>query len=113
MVLSTIGFKLVVCAYMSMSEELKIDFSQLFKNSLGLRDMTPTRIKTIRKSYKMTQVNFSDLIMVNYETYRSWEEGRRFPSSPGYAILSIAEKHPQIFMQNRMELINKIKNYNI
>ena len=88
-----------------------IDFSQFLRSSLGSRDMTPTRIKAIRKSYQMTQVNFSDLIMVNYETYRSWEEGRRFPSSPGYAILSIAEKYPKIFMQNRLELINKIKNY--
>lgn len=94
-------------------QEFKIDFSQLLKDSLGIRDMTPARIKIIRKSYKMTQANFSDLIMVNYETYRSWEEGRRFPSSPGYAILSIAEKHPQIFMQNRLELINKVKNYGV
>lgn len=68
---------------------LSIDFNQ--------SDLTPKRIKDIRKIYKATQAAFADLIMVNYETYRSWEEGRRFPSSPGCSILSIAEQYPDIF----------------
>ena len=54
---------------------LSFDFNQ--------SDLTPKRIKDIRKIYKVTQVAFAELIMVSYETYRSWEEGRRVPSSPG------------------------------
>ena len=87
-----------------------VDLAKLFADSLfNHHEMPPKRIKAIRESYKMTQVNFSDLIMVNYETYRSWEEARRFPSSPGAAILFIAEKHPKIFLDNRKEILNKLK----
>mgnify|MGYP003402883682 CR=1 FL=1 len=63
---------------------LSFDFNQ--------SDLTPKRIKDIRKIYKVTQVAFAELIMVRYETYRSWEEGRRVPSSPGYAILRLFNK---------------------
>jgi DNA-binding transcriptional regulator YiaG len=70
--------------------------------------MTSQRIKEIRKLFKVTQKSFADLIMVNYETYCSWEEGRRYCSSPGYAILSIAENYPDIFLKNRNKLIQKI-----
>ena len=73
--------------------------------------LTPERIKNIRKSFKLTQVAFSNFIMVGYETYRSWEEGRRFPSSPGYAILVIAEKYPEVFIKNRENIINEFKSY--
>jgi DNA-binding transcriptional regulator YiaG len=53
--------------------------------------MPGTRIKKIRKSYLSKIIAFSKLLMVNYETYRSWEEERCYPSSPGYAILHITE----------------------
>jgi len=71
--------------------------------------LTPDRIRSIRKYFKLTQVAFSEFIMVGYETYRSWEEGRRYPSSPGYAILLIAEKYPGIFIKNREDLIKEFQ----
>ena len=71
--------------------------------------MTGARIRSIRKSFAMTQVAFSEFIMVGYETYRSWEEGRRIPSSPGYAILVIAEKYPEVFIKNRKEILKDYK----
>jgi DNA-binding transcriptional regulator YiaG len=43
------------------------------------------RIKSIRKTYGMTQVNFADLLGVAYDTYCSWELGVRKPSSPACA----------------------------
>lgn len=69
--------------------------------------LTPNRIRSIRKYFKLTQVAFSDFLMVGYETYRSWEEGRRYPSSPGYTILMIAEKYPDVFVKNREEIIKE------
>lgn len=72
--------------------------------------LTPDRIRSIRKHFRLTQIAFSDFIMVGYETYRSWEEGRRYPSSPGCAILLIAEKYPDIFINNRKDVIKAFKN---
>ncbi|RYE05576.1 MAG: helix-turn-helix domain-containing protein [Rickettsiaceae bacterium] len=69
--------------------------------------LTTDRIRKIRKHFNLTQVAFSEFIMVGYETYRSWEEGRRIPSSPGYAILLIAEKYPEVFIKNRKDVIEE------
>ncbi len=96
--------------YKKKKNKNEVDLARLFADSLfGNHNMEPKRIRAIRASYKMTQGNFSELIMVNYETYRSWEEARRFPSSPGVAILFIAEKHPKIFLDNRKEILEKFK----
>jgi DNA-binding transcriptional regulator YiaG len=71
--------------------------------------MTPGRIKLIRDHLSLTQVKFSKFIMVNYETYRNWEEGRRISSSPGYTVLVIAEKCFEIFIKNRKDILKKFK----
>lgn len=70
--------------------------------------MSPKRIKEIRAIYGMTQRAFSSLIKVNFDTYRSWEGGYRFPSSPGLAILSVAENNPEIFLNNIDEILSEI-----
>ena len=70
--------------------------------------LTAQRIKDIRKSYGLSQTKFSDLIMVKFETYRKWEYDYYQPSSPGKAILLIAEKHPDIFLKYRAQIIKKI-----
>lgn len=86
-----------------------INFKKLLSIGFDTRNMRPERIRKIRGFYKVTQKSFADLIMVNYETYRSWEEGRRYCSSPGYAILSIAEQYPNIFLKHRSKIISKIQ----
>ena len=86
----------------------KINFKELLPIGFNTKDMTPERIREIRRLYKVTQKSFADLITVNYETYRSWEEGRRYCSSPGYAILTIAESYPDIFLKNRNKILEKI-----
>jgi DNA-binding transcriptional regulator YiaG len=85
----------------------------LLEYAVNKSEMTPDRIKAIRKSFNLTQISFSNFIMVGYETYRSWEEGRRFPSSPGYAILVIAEKFPEVFIKNRTDVIKELKKYGL
>ncbi len=73
--------------------------------------MTPVRIKKIRKKYGMKQTKFADLLKVAHITYSSWERGVRKPSSPSCALLQIAEKHPEIFLENRREIIEEIMKY--
>ena len=77
----------------------------------NIKIMTPSKIKEIRKQYGVTQVAFADLIGVKFETYRSWKEGRRYTSSPGYAILCIAERHPQILLKNRNKISHLAHKY--
>ena len=77
---------------------------------LKLEIMTPKRIKAIRRIYGLTQVAFSDLLRVKFNTYRSWEGGYKYPSSPSCALLYIAENNPKTFLENRKSIINKINN---
>lgn len=86
------------------------DINKLLSISFNSKEMKPDRIRKIRKLYNATQVVFAELIMINYETYRSWEQGKRIPSSPGYAILSIAEQYPDIFLKHRDKIISRIQN---
>lgn len=88
----------------------KVFLEYLFDTAFKKEQMDPARIKSIRKYFRLTQLAFSDFIMVNYETYKSWEIGRRKPSSPGYAILTIAEKHPEVFSKHRQNIIQDINN---
>ena len=74
---------------------------ELLKLCATKEKMPPKRIKDIRKIFGLTQVKFSELIGVNYDTLRSWEGGYRFPSSPGYALLLIAERSPEAFLKSR------------
>lgn len=48
------------------------------------------------------------MIIFKNNTYRSWEGGYRFPSSPGLAILLIAENYPEVFLKNRDDIFKKI-----
>jgi len=85
----------------------------IIKSSLGSQDllsgMTAARIRNIRKAYGLTQVAFADLLGLKFETYASWEKGRRFPSSPGCTVLMIAEKYPDVFLKRRKDIIKKLK----
>lgn len=79
-------------------------------SQLNVKVLSPSKIKLIRKSFGLTQVDFSDLLGVKYNTYRSWEGGYKRPSSPALALLHVAKKYPKIFLDNRKELIKYIKN---
>ena len=86
---------------------------ELFKigtlSNLSEGFLSSTEIKLIRQSFGMTQVDFSDLLGVKYNAYRSWEGGYRYPSSPALALLHVARKYPKVFLKNREELIKFIK----
>jgi DNA-binding transcriptional regulator YiaG len=89
---------------------LMMDYWKLFENYdiYAQRNMTPKRIKAIRRSYALTQVKFSELLGINYETLRKWEKGERYPSSPGCALLVIAEASPEEFIRNKAKFLKEI-----
>ena len=69
----------------------------------------PKQLKYNRKKvYGMTQWEFSSLIGVRYQTYKSWEIGRYTPSSPARALLHMAINHKEAFLKNREQLLKKI-----
>ncbi len=73
--------------------------------------LSSDEIKSIRKSFGVTQTNFADLLGVKYNTYRSWEGGYKSPSSPALALLHIARKYPKVFIKSREELIKFVKSH--
>lgn len=73
--------------------------------------LSSDKIKSIRKSFGLTQVDFADLLGVKYNTYRSWEGGYKSPSSPALALLHIARKYPKVFIKSREELIKFVKSH--
>jgi DNA-binding transcriptional regulator YiaG len=82
-----------------------------YKNEIfALNTMTPHRVKSIRLSFGLTQVEFADLLNIKYNTLRSWEGGYKRPSSPGCALLQFAEEYPDIFIENREKIIKEINN---
>jgi DNA-binding transcriptional regulator YiaG len=85
--------------------------NELIRSGLIKQMMNPTGIKQIRQRYGMTQVKFAALLSLSYDTLRSWEGGYRFPSSPGYALLLIAEKSPETFVKNRKQILKTVAAY--
>ena len=87
--------------------ESGLDFSLFLQDG----NMSPSRIKEIRKRFGMTQVVFADLLGVVHITYCTWERGVKKPSSPACALLQIAEKHPEVFLVKRREIIKGVMKF--
>jgi len=67
------------------------------------REMTCSRLKSIRRFYRLTQEDFAKLLNISFHTYKNWEIGHRNPCTSAVALLILAEKNPRIFLkkQNR------------
>jgi putative transcriptional regulator len=61
----------------------------------------PKDIVNIRKELHLSQGMFASLMGVSVRTLQEWEQGRRHPSGPAYALLRIAKKHPRAFVDLR------------
>ena len=57
----------------------------------------PPAIEARRKT-GLSQAHFAELIGVSVRTLRDWEQGRRRPSGPALALLSIARSHPEALL---------------
>lgn len=52
-------------------------------------------VKTIREGTGRTQEAFAQMIGVSLPTLRSWEQGRRVPTGPARALLTMFRNNPQ------------------
>lgn len=52
------------------------------------------KIKEIRQATGLSQSKFADLISVNVDTLRNWEQGRRSPTGPAKALLRAIANDP-------------------
>ncbi|MBN6046396.1 helix-turn-helix domain-containing protein [Citrobacter sp. ku-bf4] len=52
------------------------------------------KIKEIRQASGLSQSKFADLISVNVDTLRNWEQGRRSPTGPAKALLRAIANDP-------------------
>lgn len=72
------------------------------------RAMTCSRLKNIRRSYKLTQVDFAKLLNISFHTYKNWEIGHRNPCTSAVALLNLAEKNPVVFLKKQKKYLNTI-----
>ena len=62
------------------------------------RVYTPEQILAIaaRRSAKLTQVEFAELLDVSVDAIRDWEQGRRSPRGAARTLLRVAMQHPKV-----------------
>ncbi|EKA0623525.1 DNA-binding transcriptional regulator [Salmonella enterica] len=57
------------------------------------------KIKEIRQASGLSQSKFAELISVNVDTLRNWEQGRRSPTGPAKALLRAIANDPRNVIQ--------------
>ena len=61
---------------------------------------TPMRIRSIRKRLNVSQPVFAELLYVSKTTACKWEQGLRNPSGSALRLLEIAEKRPEVLVED-------------
>ncbi len=59
-----------------------------------------TRIRDIRNRLGLSQTVFAATLNVSPATVRAWEQGARTPEGPSRRLLEIADRHPDILLEN-------------
>jgi len=82
------------------AEDILEGMRQIQAGELG-RVFTPEQILAIaaRRSSKLTQVEFAQLLDVSVDAIRDWEQGRRSPRGAARTLLRIAMQHPEVLQQ--------------
>ncbi|EMA8905609.1 helix-turn-helix domain-containing protein [Salmonella enterica] len=57
------------------------------------------KVKEIRQASGLSQSKFAELISVNVDTLRNWEQGRRSPTGPAKALLRAIANDPRNVIQ--------------
>jgi len=65
--------------------------------------ITPSQIKEIRLALHASQATFAKLINVSANTVESWEQGLRQPRHAALKLLSIAQMHPQVLLEEVLD----------
>ncbi len=61
----------------------------------------PSPPKLVRERLKLSRSAFAGFMGVSTRTVREWEQGRKQPKGPAKALLRIAERHPEVFIERR------------
>src|ERR1035438_2809725 len=61
---------------------------------------TPSRIRSIRRRLNVSQPVFAELLYVTKATASKWEQCLRKPSGSELRLLEIAEKQPNVLVQD-------------
>ncbi|MBF0231117.1 MAG: helix-turn-helix domain-containing protein [Desulfamplus sp.] len=82
-----------------MDTGIKTTFTQGELNELGVInsyvDITPNKIKNIRKSINVSQAMFAQLLNVSLSSVRRWESGKQKPTGSTQVLLELLSKSPQ------------------
>lgn len=57
-------------------------------------------IAALRRFVGLSQTDFARAMEISVHTLRNWEQGRRKPDGPAFALLKIAARHPGIIREN-------------
>lgn len=68
------------------------------KVCLPLRKHFPYLLKTLRQHFKLSQSSFAALMGMSVRTLQEWEQGRKVPSGPARALIKVAQKHAEVFV---------------
>jgi putative transcriptional regulator len=60
----------------------------------------PKDVKLLRSRLNLSQSAFAALLNINVRTLQGWEQGIKKPKGPAISLLSIAYKHPDIFLHH-------------
>ncbi|MGH8369625.1 MAG: helix-turn-helix domain-containing protein [Gammaproteobacteria bacterium] len=58
----------------------------------------PDDVSAIRERMGLSQSAFAALLGVSLRTLQDWEQGRRKPTGPAYALLRVATRHPEALL---------------
>jgi putative transcriptional regulator len=61
--------------------------------------MIPIDVAAIRKKTGLSQAKFAESFRVSLHTLRNWEQGRRAPHGPAYALLVAINRDPKAMMR--------------
>lgn len=59
----------------------------------------PDSVRTLRERMGLSQAAFAALLGVSLRTLQDWEQGRRKPTGPAYALLRVATRHPEALIE--------------
>ena len=68
-------------------------------NELGVNshvDITPNKIKNIRKSIDVSQAMFAQLLNVSLSSVKRWESGKQTPTGSTQVLLELLSQSPQV-----------------
>jgi len=65
----------------------------------GRRAEWENTVAATRSRLRLSQNQFAELLGISVKTLHNWEQGRRKPTGPARVLLRVAERHPEIILE--------------